>query len=1247
MSTLLNKDGSLKSHTLVLSSRSYIHYGEVLYDKDTLNIKTNLNSADEISFTAYKELNGKKTNCWDKLTDLRLIWVKELNEYFQIECPVKDSMAITKSVSGRSLCEEELSQTILYDTYINTEDDIARDDYKPTKFYDPSDPSASLLHRVLSKAPHYKIKHVDLSLYSIQRAFSIDGTSIYDFLTGECADEFHCLFQFDSTDRSISVYDLETTCSDCGYRGDFTDVCPKCGSTNLSYYGEDTTVSVSKDNLSDEIDFSTDVDSIKNCFKLKAGDDLMTATIASINPNGSSYIYYIPQEQKDDMSEELVDRLDSYDKFYASCTKDYSTIIENLYDCIDKILYYTSSMMPTIEQATITASTEAVKLTSANLSPLGLSSVLSTTSVATVNSALKNYAKVYVKYGYVKIEIENGKFVYGGKNDGQGNSYGTWTGRFKVTNYSDEDDIAYSQNLTIKVYDNYYDFLNQKIQKSIANSSKDDEYIYNVLTIKDLDQFKQALTYYALNRLTSFYDAVQSCLDVLVEAQQGDEKSELYSSLYVPYYNKLQACQAEIDTRQETINQWITKRDSYEIQVKEIQKNLNFPRYLGTDLYLEFCSYKREDTYSNDNYISDGLSNTELIDKAEQFLSVAKKEIVKSGEYQHSITSTLYNLLAMKEFQPIVDKFKLGNWIRLRVDNDIYRLRLIGYELSASDITKLNVTFSDVTKTANGMNDINSILKSSQSIASSYNAVTNQAESGKLASDTFEKIQKEGFDSGLYRIKNADDEVTIFDKHGLLCRSYDDVLDDYSPEQFILTHNVLAFTDDNWEHLRAALGKQNYTLNGVKYEGYGLNADFCIASMIIGATINNGNSTFTVDPNGNMTATSATIKGTVTAGSGSSFGRWKVTDACIYRDNPTFANQNSMYFGDNGLSLSNQFYVDKDGAMTSTSGHIGGFKIGDTQLCSDSNNVGMSSSTSDWAFWAGDVITGTDRHIFCASHDGTVWAKNIRISGGELAGWVIDDTAIYNDQADNIGVGMSKYGRSLAFWAGANIANADNAPFRVTHTGELYATGAHIKGDIEMTNGYMHIISSLGADDYITLGRSNSTRVVVGTDGFASYEFNGYTDEQFEAGSWNRGLILSYSQVKLDSHNSGGDLVTVILENGKGVSSYGWDSYSDERLKHNVGNLDIQKSAEFIFSLQAKRYIYKYRNDDIYDHGFIAQDVKKLLGSYDNKWSIVSHSEMNGEDYLSLNYQEFIPDIIATLQSINERLIRLEGEKNG
>ena len=66
---------------------------------------------------------------------------------------------------------------------------------------------------------------------------------------------------------------------------------------------------------------------MKNCFRLVAGDDLMTATIANCNPNGSSYLWYISEATRRDMSGELRAKLDAYDGDYDYYNKRHATSI--------------------------------------------------------------------------------------------------------------------------------------------------------------------------------------------------------------------------------------------------------------------------------------------------------------------------------------------------------------------------------------------------------------------------------------------------------------------------------------------------------------------------------------------------------------------------------------------------------------------------------------------------------------------------------------------------------------------------------------------------------------------------------------------------------------------------------------------------------------------------------------------------------------------------------------------------------
>ena len=171
--------------------------------------------------------------------------------------------------------------------------------------------------------------------------------------------------------------------------------------------------------------------------------------------------------------------------------------------------------------------------------------------------------------------------------------------------------------------------------------------------------------------------------------------------------------------------------------------------------------------------------------------------------------------MLIPEFKSILDSFEVGNWIRVRVDGDIYKLRLIEYTISFSDTNTIAVEFSDVTKIRDSVSDIQSILKDSQSMASSYSYISKQADAGHKASVNMDKIVEDGLNSTLVRVKNNDREEITYDRHGILCREYDDISDSYSDEQLLITHNILAFTDDNWQTSSLGLGKHEF----IRYDG--------------------------------------------------------------------------------------------------------------------------------------------------------------------------------------------------------------------------------------------------------------------------------------------------------------------------------------------------------------------------------------------------------------------------------------------
>lgn len=182
-----------------------------------------------------------------------------------------------------------------------------------------------------------------------------------------------------------------------------------------------------------------------------------------------------------------------------------------------------------------------------------------------------------------------------------------------------------------------------------------------------------------------------------------------------------------------------------------------------------------------------------------------------------------------------------------------------------------------------------------------------------------------------------------------------------------------------------------------------------------------------------------------------------------------------------------------------------------------------------------------------------------------------------------------------------------------------------LKGSMEMTGGYVHIEAAESTDNLIEFKRSG-TLVQIGTDGLRSVADT-------------RELTASYSEVAV--RDTSANTVAQMLSSGKGISSYGWESYSDKRLKHGIESLDREKSAALIQSLRPCRFIYNYDAAGHYRHGLIAQEVLTAIG--DEDWAICSENpDPDGNTYYALDKTELIADLIATVQLQQEVLEELK-----
>lgn len=956
---LFNSQGLIETPTLLLQHKNFETIGNGgITNVSGLTYKNNFNDANEISFKIHKFNNGIKHPLWDQLVDFRIIYIPELKERFQIAVSVneEDPDDLSKSVTGTALCESELSNINLHGVQINTEADMTNDLYDenfPTVLYrDPDDydsednlkiwakskydylkdktaypttasviarkkyilTHASLLHRVLEKAPHYSIAHVDSTLRELSTVheFSFDGTDTLSALKNDIAEAYHCLFSFNSEQRTISVYDLYSTCTACKYRGDFLDTCPECGSTKvINKYGEDTNVLINSTNLTKSITLESNQDSLKNCFYVTGADDLMNATIRNINPNGSQYIYYFSDDVLSDMPDNLKNKLKSYDALYneiqktrkmaldstkvtnynnvvTSITKKfanvsdddkdkvtfnklanplvgYSSLIAARYDATDLYYYINDSMMPVIDinglgvQDSLTSIKNGIKA----LGGVAVTKVSSIES-SVVRNTLEKLCQVFCSTAYYDISVETKSLsAYNSSTKTK-----TYSCTVTITSLTQQDEneeyLTGSVDITCTVLENNEKYIEQKIKRMTAESKKLKDKQITSCDLSDTD-FKKELTYYSLTELTNMYTEFQACQDIVTNGFTEDSvdvqynNSELKKKYQKFYANRLTWINNEIKTRTSELNSVkaifdpVKSTGVLQTLKQSIQKELDLQKYLGTDLWNLFYSYRREDDYNNSNYSSTGLNNTELIKRATELFKAAQRELYKAGNLQYSINTTMGNLLALPEFKPIVDKFEVGNFIKVGIDEKVYSLRLLSYQVDYDNLSEIPVEFSTVEKIYSGYSDVESVLQSAKSMSTSYSSVKDQVDKSKGTTKTVSDWTNNGLLGDNISFSNSKEQTVTLTKNGLLARSWDDVYNEFSLKQLKIVNNGLYLTKDGWETIETGVGRFTYTdINGNLVEDYGIIAKTVVGNLIIGKELQiyNEDKSIVIDENG-------------------------------------------------------------------------------------------------------------------------------------------------------------------------------------------------------------------------------------------------------------------------------------------------------------------------------------------------------------------------------------------------------------
>lgn len=143
-----------------------------------------------------------------------------------------------------------------------------------------------------------------------------------------------------------------------------------------------------------------------------------------------------------------------------------------------------------------------------------------------------------------------------------------------------------------------------------------------------------------------------------------------------------------------------------------------------------------------------------------------------------------------------------------------------------------------------------------------------------------------------------------------------------------------------------------------------------------------------------------------------------------------------VYIGTDGINLAGKFKVTNAGALTATSGEVGGWTISTNKLSSGSGNnyVALSSTDTDYRIWAGNETASSAP--FSVSKTGSLVAKS-----GEIGGWTIGATSLTGNKT---GLAKTSQDSDIAIWAGN--ATSSSANFYVRQDGYMKSSSGTIGG---------------------------------------------------------------------------------------------------------------------------------------------------------------------------------------------------------
>lgn len=736
----------------------------------------------EISFDVAAYSDGVPTPRYDDITGHKILYTEECGIYMLMEPEVRgDGVEEVKHVKGYSI-EKELEHKSFY---------LAEGVYN---FYNPASPDDTIVGRIIEKADGWHVRYVSNSLYGKYSTMDEYDDYLLSFIYNTAPEKYRCVFVFDPYDMAIDIYDTDEERRTLGIYLDYDNLVTSLGVKELS-------------------------DELVTAIRAYGADGLSTLRI---NPTGTEWQYNLDYFiENGDIPADTATRWKAWQSSVFAKQEQYRGLISlkasesaRLALLQAELTDLQKEMDSIIERQSVTIQQNALEITDK-----GKETGQQTLDGINAEKASKQ-KEINAKQAQVNSSQESVN-TYDKQLESINNDLA-----FNTTKLLTADDRKILPKFFIEKDITQEGFVATDVDVNVSGELKRHGNLTFTVSGSDIGKVGIDInnkTIYSMHGGSFSLGSILSGNIIRATLDIGADKSyimSVYGGDVVYDGSKHESCVLTIS------NASLSNLSGNVAKSTEARDGVETTIWRGTQ--LSFSTGKDAVTYFTTSVTEyQKLSvEMELFDYAADVL-----KDLSTPTYEFSVDTG--NFLFAKEFEPFRDQLELGCAIHLRVSDDrVVTPILIGLDIDFGNLDKLALTFSNRFKLHDSVNTLKEMLETGYSAGRSLDASKYVYGRTVAQATQVSKFMNDSLDVAKNAIVNAQNQSVRIDSAGIHVGGKDG-------RQLRMINNMIAMTDDNWQHAKLAIGL--FGADGARdSEGnttnqyWGVNADVIGGKLIVG-----------------------------------------------------------------------------------------------------------------------------------------------------------------------------------------------------------------------------------------------------------------------------------------------------------------------------------------------------------------------------------------------------------------------------